>query len=295
MALVWIGPTWEAMVRDDSTRSHPSWVLVLDGWVPKGERAARGLELVSQQRADSVLISGALVAPGVFASTFQVRAQAPDSGLRGRIAELRHEATSTIEECRAAVAFFRSRHVDTIFLVTSDYHTDRAAEIFRTVSGGNPVALAVPAYESRFRQGWNREKWKTWLLEGTKRLEWFAWERWSTPSAGTVDPPVWKAVFGPEVGYSSVFAAPPRPCPPAPVCPVCPAPSEAGTPGNPGSPAAAAPPTEAGDSKPAARPDSKATSSDSKGKAEAKSTREAGKASTDKGKTSEKKPSKKTP
>jgi len=222
-----IGFTWARMVRDDARGAHARWALVLDGWVPDGERTAKGLALVRARQADSVLISGSQVAPGLWASTFQVRAQAPESALAGRIGELRHGAHSTIEEASAATAFFRSRRIDTVLLVTSDYHTDRAASIFRRVAAGRPVYLATPAIEARFA-GWDRERVKTWLLESTKRLEWFTVERWLvTPMASTDSALVpWHAALGDSAGTSPLFrsACPAAPvCPPVVTCPVCPA------------------------------------------------------------------------
>lgn len=225
-----IGFGWTgSMTRDDSAAPHARWTLVLDGWVPRGERASRGLELARTRRTDSVLISGSQVAPGVWASLFQLRALPPDSSVNGRIGELRHDATSTSEEVRAATAFFRSRGVDTVFLVTSDYHTDRAASIAERVAQGKPVYLAVPAYEARFSKGWTRERLKTWLLESTKRLTWFGYERWLTEPLTTGDslPTTWSTALGGEAGRSSLFDPPPPPppaCPPPVVCPACPAP-----------------------------------------------------------------------
>lgn len=223
-----IGFTWSRMVRDDAHGLHARWALVLDGWVPEGERAARGMALVRARQADSVLISGTQVAPGVWSSTFQVRAQAPESALAGRIGELRHGAHSTIEEATAATAFFRSRRIDTVLLVTSDYHTGRAASIFRRVAAGSPVYLAAPAIEARFANGWDRERLKTWLLESTKRLEWFTAERWLVAPMASGDSALvpWHAALGDSAGASPLFrsACPAVPVCPAPVvCPVCPA------------------------------------------------------------------------
>jgi len=224
-----IGFGWSSsMTRPDSGAAHARWTLVLDGWVPQGERAARGADLARTRRTDSVLISGSQVAPGVWASLFQLRALAPDTSLSGRLGELRHDANSTAEEVRVATAFFRSRGVDTVFLVTSDYHTDRAASIAERVAQGKPVYLAVPASEARFAKGWTRERWKTWLLESTKRLTWFGFERWRTRPLQTGDslPTAWSVALGPEAGQSSLFQAPAAPapvCPPPVVCPVCPA------------------------------------------------------------------------
>lgn len=222
-----VGLSWNAMTRDDGGSTHARWTLVLDGWVPDGERVAKGLSLARSRQTDSVLVSGSQIAPGFWASTLQVRAQRLDPQLVGRVAELRHGAHSTQEEAQAATAFFRSRHVDTVLLVTSDYHTDRASSIFKRIASGHPVYLAVPALEARFSGRWDRERMKTWLLEATKRIHWKLLERWLVspldPGARTSIP--WKAVMGDSVGISPLLqaAGPTAPtCPPPVRCPVCP-------------------------------------------------------------------------
>jgi hypothetical protein len=219
-----VGLSWNAMVRSDAP-VHARWTLVLDGWVPRGERAARGLALARAGMTDSVLVSGTNIAPGLWGSTLQILALHPEPALAGRVAELRHQANSTIEESRHAIAFFRSRGVDTILLVTSDYHSDRAASIFAKLAEGRPVALSVPAVEARFAAGWDRERRKTWLLEATKRVHWGLYERWVLPVADSSTASSWTAVLGAEAGTSPLFrnSCPPAPvCPPAVICPVCP-------------------------------------------------------------------------
>lgn len=234
-AALWWGVdlSWGAMTRADDFRPT-RWTLVLDGWVPGGERCALGLRLARERKTDSVLISGTRIAPGLWGSTLQVRAQVAESSLAGRVAELRHGASSTIEEARAATAFFRARGVDTVLLVTSDFHSDRAASVFRRIADGRPVFLSVPATEARLGHGWDRERFKTWLLEATKRIYWTTFERWTVSPLSPGTPVVpWSAAFGSDAGASPLFtvACPPAPvCPPPVVCPVCPAAEEAAEP-----------------------------------------------------------------
>lgn len=220
-----VGLSWNSMVRSDAP-AHARWALVLDGWVPGGERVARGLALARAGTTDSVLVSGTRIAPGLWGSTLQILAIHPEPALAGRIAELRHQANSTIEESRHAIAFFRSRGVDTVLLVTSDYHSDRAASIFAKLAEGHPVALSVPAVEVRFAGGWDRERRKTWLLEASKRLHWSLYERWALRDADSSSASSWTVALGADAGTSPLFrnsCPPPAVCPPAVVCPVCPA------------------------------------------------------------------------
>lgn len=219
-----VGLLWSSMVRDDGPATRARWTLVLDGWVPEGERGWKGMELLRAGRTDSVLLSGSRVAKALWSSTFHFHGLAPDSSLRGRVGELRHNGLSTLEEAYAATAFFRERGVDTVLLVTSDYHTDRAARIFARVAGQQPVYRVVPAYEARFAAPWSREHSKTWLLESTKRLHWSLLERWRTSplAIGATSPVVWTAALHDSAGKSPLLRSI---CPPAVVCPaptVCP-------------------------------------------------------------------------
>lgn len=223
-----VGLTWNSMVRDDGPRTRASWTLVLDGWVPEGERAATGVALLRAGRTDSVLLSGSRVAKALWNSTFHYHGLSPDSSLRGRIGELRHNGLSTLDEAQAATAFFRSRGVDTVLLVTTDFHTDRAGSIFARVAAGKPVFLVVPAFERRFTGPWTREHSKTWLLEAVKRLHWSLLERWTVQplAIGAASPVAWTSALHDSAGQSPLLRAL---CPPAIVCPapvVCPPPAD---------------------------------------------------------------------
>lgn len=222
-----VGLTWNSMVRDDGPATRAGWTLVLDGWVPEGERAERGAALLREGRTDSVLLSGSRVAKALWNSTFHFHGLHPDSSQRGRIGELRHNGTSTLDEAYAATEFFRARGVDTVLLVTSDYHTDRAGSIFERVAGGKPVYLMVPAQEARFA-GPTRERTKTWLMEALKRTHWSLLERWTTPPLefGARSTVAWSTALHDSAGQSPLLRAS---CPPPVVCPapiVCPPPPE---------------------------------------------------------------------
>lgn len=223
-----VGLTWNAMVRDDGPAARAPWTLVLDGWVPEGERAEMGVSLLHAGRTDSVLLSGSRVAKALWTSTFHFHGLTPDSSTRGRIGELRHNGLSTLEEAYAATEFFRSRGVDTVLLVTTDYHSDRAGSIFARVAGGKPVFLVVPAVERRFAGAWTREHSKTWLMESIKRTHWNLLERWQTPplEPGAKSPIAWITALHDSAGQSPLLRAS---CPPPVICPapvVCPPPPD---------------------------------------------------------------------
>jgi hypothetical protein len=137
-----------------------------------------------------------------------------------RVLEIHHNSHSTLEEARALIPQLRTMGADTILLVTSNYHTRRAASIFRSVANGNPVILPVASSCKPFQTGWNdREGSKLWFSEWSKTLWWQVVDRWSDKS------PIPNAAVTlryPETGKLGILApacpAPP-PCPPAPACP----------------------------------------------------------------------------
>jgi uncharacterized SAM-binding protein YcdF (DUF218 family) len=80
-------------------------------------------------------------------------------------------AMSTLDEARAFAPELRRRNVRSVLLVTSNYHTRRAAEIFRRVVGGDVRFTAVAATDEYFDPDvwWhNREGQKTVFYELSK-------------------------------------------------------------------------------------------------------------------------------
>lgn len=80
--------------------------------------------------------------------------------------------TSTASEVRGIGAYLRANGISRIILVTSNYHTHRAARTFREANPGIRVRV-IPAPDPSFDpSGWweNREGRKTFLLEWTKTV-----------------------------------------------------------------------------------------------------------------------------
>jgi hypothetical protein len=204
--------------------------MVLDGSGTGGDRPIRALELFRAGSLDSLLLSGSQVYPSIWSSTLWVRVLNFTDAEKTRVLELRHSASSTWAEATAATEFFRQRGVDTVVVITSDFHTERAQSILDRVSQGKPVYLVTPSPSAFERSADNREARKTWLLESAKRIHWWTYERWvSQPLAlGARAEVPWSAVGGdalgnvPALNGPTVTCPPPVVCPPAPKCPACP-------------------------------------------------------------------------
>jgi len=174
LALVWFGRGWcltamgRLLVRDDGP-SHADMAVVLAGDF-SGNRIMRGAELVKQGYVPRVLVSGPDMLYGLYecdlAIPFAVKHGYPESWF---IREP-NEARSTREEAAAILPDLRRRGVHRFLLVTSDYHTARAARIYRAVARDFEVrTVAAPDVYFRPDNWWhNREGRKIFLVEWMK-------------------------------------------------------------------------------------------------------------------------------
>lgn len=165
--------------------AHLRYGFVLDGQSPDGNRVAAGLRLLRAGRIDTLVVSGVPIAGGVYTSMIWVR-QAPLGATdRAKIFEMRSGCSSTMDEARMMDEFFRARGVDSALVVTSDFHVWRAASIFEKVSGGGVAWFFHGASDSRWSgAAGDRERFKSRLMEWTKRFSWSLWERWNPIDPG---------------------------------------------------------------------------------------------------------------
>jgi uncharacterized SAM-binding protein YcdF (DUF218 family) len=151
-------------------------VVVLAG-DPRGNRVMRAGELVRDGYAPVALVSGPYDIYGVneadLAIQFAVR-----RGVPARYFErVDTHSFSTEQEARAFLPELRKRDVRTLLLVTSNFHTRRAAETFRNVLGDGVVVRSITAPDPFFTTStwWhNREGQKTVFYEYSKTLAYWA-------------------------------------------------------------------------------------------------------------------------
>ena len=149
--------------------------LVLGG-DGSGRRILRAAELVRQGYTPVVLVSGPGGAYGLheceLAIAFAVRAGYPESYFR----HMEHDGHSTRDEAHTAAPIFREMGAHTVLLVTSDYHTRRAGDVFRSVAPDIRYVVIGSPDEYFSAGGWwrDREGRKIALLEWTKTVaNWF--------------------------------------------------------------------------------------------------------------------------
>jgi uncharacterized SAM-binding protein YcdF (DUF218 family) len=164
------------LVEDDGAQKADC-ILVLGGDT-FGYRTTKGGELARQGYAPYVLVDGPRLLMGP--ESVQMIAFAVSSGYPAdlfRPVPLPTSIDSTSEESEyVANNVLRPQHIRKILLVTSNYHTRRAARFMRRTAPWLTVAV-VPAFDPYFSvHGWwkSRSGKKTFLFEWLKTIsEWW--------------------------------------------------------------------------------------------------------------------------
>jgi uncharacterized SAM-binding protein YcdF (DUF218 family) len=166
----WLAALGRELVRDEGP-AHADIAVVLAGDY-YGDRILRAAELVKQGYVPSVLVSGPHLLYGLYECDleipFAVKRGYPESWF---IREP-NEALSTRDEAAAILADLRRRGVHRFLLVTSNFHTARAAHIYRAAAPDLDMRV-VAAPDKYFRaDGWwhNREGRKIFVVEWMKTV-----------------------------------------------------------------------------------------------------------------------------
>ena len=171
---LWLPALGRALVNDEGPASAD--VAVVLAGDTYGHRIQKGGELVRSGYVPAALVSG----PSGFYGNYECDLAIPFAVKHGYPAEyfipLRHAARSTRAEAQAVLQELRRRNVRRFLLVTSDYHTARAARIFRAAiraSGGGMELRSVAAPDKFFKaDSWwrGRDSQKITFIEWTKTL-----------------------------------------------------------------------------------------------------------------------------
>jgi uncharacterized SAM-binding protein YcdF (DUF218 family) len=161
-------------VRSDSP--VPADMIVVLGGDFSGNRILAAGDLVHRGFASHALVSGTSGEYGLHESDlaipFAVRHGYPAS----YFIPLPNDGRSTRDEADAVIAALNQMHAQRIDIVTSDYHTRRAGNIYRAKAPGLDIHLVASPDINFTPDGWwkNREGRKTFLLEWVKTVaNWF--------------------------------------------------------------------------------------------------------------------------
>ena len=170
----WLGVLGGYLIRDD-TPSQADMVVVLAGDYI-GNRILTAADLVKRGFAPKALVSGPGDLYGLYESDLAIAFAVRHGFAEAYFVSFPNSAKSTAEEADAVIPELRKWHARRVEIVTSNFHTRRAGNIYRLRAADLEfhVVSAPDAYFSR--NGWwkNREGRKTFLVEWEKTVaSWF--------------------------------------------------------------------------------------------------------------------------
>ena len=175
--IMWGG---DLLVKNDSLPAHADAAIILEGSMV-GERARLqgAMQLLQQGVPGRVLLPlpprgywGEPIPP--MARHFLESNYGHDLADRVDFCVVEGDVDSTLQEAQVLEGCIREHHLQSLIVVTSDYHTRRAGMIWRRVRGKDDPLLRIwvhgvddPEFQAK---GWWRQRlWaKTWLMEATK-------------------------------------------------------------------------------------------------------------------------------
>jgi uncharacterized SAM-binding protein YcdF (DUF218 family) len=142
------------VVQDKLEKADVILVLAGDG---NGERVREGVQLYRQDYAKYMLMSGGPLAWKLTSAQW-MRKQAVESGIPEKYILLQEKSRSTIDDAEFSLPIVKEHHFRSVILVTSPYHTRRAARVFRKIFSKEGIAVIVhPVENSEF----NPDRWWT--------------------------------------------------------------------------------------------------------------------------------------
>lgn len=149
------------------------WALVLDGQSRDMYRSDFALIMLKEKLIDSIAISGARNFKSKYNSEYYLDEMQSSYDIKIPAIQLQHDAYNTLEEAYSLRSFFKERPLDTVMLITSNYHSERAEMIFNRVFNGKPFFKSVNINNSDFSSFvWerNRSMRKIWLISWLKYI-----------------------------------------------------------------------------------------------------------------------------
>lgn len=170
----WLRALGTALEEDDGpAKADIGVVLAGDYW---GHRIEKAAQLIQAGYIPQALISGPSGFYGLHECDFAIPFIVHKGYPAADFIPLPHDARSTLEEAQVVLPELRRRKVRSFLLITSNYHSRRAARIFRYVGrsiGYMPAMHVVTAPDEVFRSAdwWkSREGRKTVATEWSKTL-----------------------------------------------------------------------------------------------------------------------------
>jgi uncharacterized SAM-binding protein YcdF (DUF218 family) len=170
---------WLAALGRYLVRAEPpapaDMIVVLAGDF-SGNRIIKAADMARQGFASHVLVSGTSGEYGLHETDLAIPFAVHHGYPQSYFIELPNDARSTKDEAAEVMAALAKRNVHRIDIVTSDYHTRRAGNIYRAQASGLEIHMVAAPDLYFTADGWwhNREGRKTCLLEWMKTVaNWF--------------------------------------------------------------------------------------------------------------------------
>jgi uncharacterized SAM-binding protein YcdF (DUF218 family) len=212
-----------------------SWAVVLSGESRDGERSDAAVKLYLEGRIDTAIISSVRAYKDRYSGELVTGYLAAEGYPREKLFEFRHDAYSTQEEAALLIRQFRYQNLDTVVIITSNYHSARTRRIFRKLSQGYPQVLVYPAELKDYEPSawWSgRESRKYWLIEWMKTVSTFFELLNAPPETGKSETD--GLTGGISGGAADTFSAPPPPAPDIHPAPADSVPDSSAAPGDTG-------------------------------------------------------------
>jgi uncharacterized SAM-binding protein YcdF (DUF218 family) len=165
---LWMTALGRMLVRDDGPAAADIAVVLAGDF--SGNRILRAAELVKQGYVPRVLVSGPDTLYGHYECDVAIPFAIDHGYPQAWFVRAPNKALSTREEAAAILADLRRLGVHRFLLVTSNFHSARAARIFRAAGSDFDVrTVAAPDKYFRPEDWWrNREGQKLFFMEWSK-------------------------------------------------------------------------------------------------------------------------------
>jgi uncharacterized SAM-binding protein YcdF (DUF218 family) len=167
---IWLAALGAYLVRAEPP-VHADMVVVLAGDF-SGNRILTAGDLVRHGFAPNALVSGPSGAYGLHESDLAIQFAVHHGYPESYFVALPNDSRSTKSEADDVLAALNKWHARSVDIVTSDYHTRRAGNIYRAKAGGVEIHMvAAPDVYFKPDSWWkDRDARKTFLMEWMKTV-----------------------------------------------------------------------------------------------------------------------------
>lgn len=171
----WLGAMGEFLI-DAETPVKADAVLVLAGDMD-GNRVRKGGDLIRQGFAPVAYVSGPRPVYGVSEATLAIN-DAIRHGYEGNLfAAVDVPSNSTEEEAAGIAPVLRAKGIQSLIVVTSDYHTRRAGRIWRRLGAGMEIHVVAAPDTFYTARGW-------WKSRQGRKVAFYEWVKTLTGPLG---------------------------------------------------------------------------------------------------------------